>query len=56
MQKDPELKDNDLKAKVLNILLLFCQMAQADNRVREAFVGARLTLVRKSCDIHCVGF
>lgn len=34
---DKEITDEEPSARAVNVLLLFCQVAQADGRVREAF-------------------
>lgn len=45
--KDASLGDDEVAARSINILLLFCQVAQADARVREAF--AVRTIIIREC-------
>ena len=43
--KDMEIADEEPSARAVNVLLLFCQVAQADGRVREAF-ATRSIMIR----------
>ena len=45
--KDKSIEDDDSSTRAVNVLLLFCQTAQADGRVRDAF-ATRTIMIRKS--------
>lgn len=44
---DKDLMDEVQSSRAVNVLLLFCQVAQADGRVREAF-ATRSIIIRQS--------
>ena len=46
---DKSLTDEDASTRAIHVLLLFCQVAQADARVREAF-AMRTIMIRKLSD------
>ncbi|KAK8858460.1 hypothetical protein IAR55_002687 [Kwoniella newhampshirensis] len=50
--QDDEIKGDDEAARAIGVLLLFCQVAQADGRVKEAF-ASRPIMVRllKACEV-----
>ncbi|GFZ45328.1 non-specific serine/threonine protein kinase [Saitozyma sp. JCM 24511] len=50
--RDETIEDEESSTRAINVLLLFCQVAQADGRVRDAF-ATRTIMIRllKACDL-----
>lgn len=50
--KDQSEEIEGSKSKIVHTVLLFCQTAQADGRVRDAF-GSRSIIIRTPLQLHC---
>jgi hypothetical protein len=44
--RDDTIEDEESRTRAINVLLLFCQVAQADGRVRDAF-ATRTIMIRE---------
>lgn len=44
--RDETIEDEESSTRAINVLLLFCQVAQADGRVRDAF-ATRTIMIRE---------
>ena len=62
---DKSVEDDESITRAVNVLLLFCQVGQADERVRDAFASRTIMIsqslllllcTRIDCSIHWQGF